>query len=346
MIAMSAISFGAAALVWALASWVYFDATEHGKRYPFIWALVMLFLGWAVIPEIIYLSVRNQGAHLEVADRMGARQYLVTTSFTTMALCVAGASTALAAGLVWAVSDRLSTNDFRDLLASSLAAVIIGAVLWRPHWSVMDRQLKADLPDDQFRALYGLRRTQTLTSIFLFGGVAALTTLWFLGGAFSAMLQATYAGATGWLPVLGPALFCGAAAAYHAAFYRRVEASEQAKRFAAIPPAELIEPPRRQVASWSGPQSGTPWSPPQTGTPWQPSSGPVAGATPYGSYGPPPGAVPTVPPPVSAQPGPTVASGPGRPAFCGKCGIESSPGDQFCRACGARLGTPPSVTAA
>ena len=336
---MSALSFGAAALVWALASWVYFDATEHGKRFPVIWGLVMLFLGWTVIPEIIYFSVRNQGAHMEVADRVGIRQYLVTTSFTTMALSVAGASTALAAGLVWAVSDRLSTNDFRDLLASSLAALIIGAVLWWPHWSRMDRKLKADLPDDQFRALYGLRRTQTLTSIFMFGGAAALTALWFLGGAFSAALQATYAGATGWLPVLGPALFCGAAAAYHAAFYRRVEASEEAKRFAAIAPAKLIEPPARRVTSWSGPQ---------TPTPWQPSRGPAAGAPPYGYYAQSPGVVPSAPPPLPAQPptAPPAVSGPAAPAFCGKCGAGTPPGDQFCRACGARLGTPPSVTAA
>jgi len=131
---MQAISFGVLAFGWALASWVYFDATERGERYPWVWALVVLFLGWTLIPWIIYLVDRNQSDHLEVADRAGLRQYLVTTSFTSMALTVAGASTALSAALVWAVPNQLSTNVFRDLLGSSMAAALIGAIIWLPHW--------------------------------------------------------------------------------------------------------------------------------------------------------------------------------------------------------------------
>jgi hypothetical protein len=215
-----------------------------------------MFLGWSLIPEIVYLAVRNQGTHLEVADHVGARQYLVTTSFTSMALTVAGASTALASALVWAVSDGLSTNDFRDLLASSLAALIIGALIWLPHWKGMEHLLTGEMTDSEFRALYGLRRTQLLTSIFVFGGVAVLTGLWVLGGAFSALFQATYAGATGWLPVLGPALFCAAAAGYHGVYYRNVEGSGLAQRFAVIPAAKVIEPAPPRVSRWVAPHGG------------------------------------------------------------------------------------------
>lgn len=308
---MQAMVFGVLALGWALASWVYFDATDRGKRYPIIWALAVLFLGWALIPEVIYLAVRNEGRRLEVADHVGVRQYLVTTSFTSMALSVAGASTALAAALVWSVSDQLSTNDFRDLLASSLAALIIGAALWWPHWNRMDRQLRGEMPDREFRSLYGLRRTQLLTSIFLFGGIAVLTTLWVLGGAFSALFHATYAGASGWLPVLGPALFCGAAAAYHAAYYGNEEGSGQAQRFASIPSAQVIEPAPLPAAPLPTPQAWTP-----TYSPYIPPAAPAA--------------------PVTASEG----------GFCGKCGTRSLSGDQFCRSCGAGLAVPPSVTAA
>jgi hypothetical protein len=98
---MTAITFGLLALGWAFASWVYFDATERGKPYAFLWGLAVLFLGWTLIPQIVYLSVRNQPPRFEVADRVATRQYLVTTVFTSMALTVAAAATALAAALVW-----------------------------------------------------------------------------------------------------------------------------------------------------------------------------------------------------------------------------------------------------
>lgn len=345
---MQAMTFGVMALGWALASWVYFDATERGKRYPWIWALLVLFFGWSLLPEVVYLAVRNQGARLEMAEHVGVRQYLVTTSFTTMALTVAGASTAMASALVWAVSDQLSSNDLRDLLASSLAALVIGAALWVPHWSRIGHQLEGEMPDREFRSLYGLRRTELLTSIFLFGGIAALTALWVLGGALSALLQATYAGATGWLPVLGPALFCGAAAAYHAAYYRRFEGSEQARRFASLGPAALIQPPPHQVPLWTPTPAGTPWRPPGM---------PNVGPPPYGSYGAPvtagrppaeEGVRPLEGSPVTPSPGLADGSVTATPAaaFCGRCGARSATEDRFCRACGARLVTPPGATAA
>ena len=340
---MQAISFGVLAFGWALASWVYFDATERGERYPWVWALVVLFLGWTLIPWIIYLVDRNQSDHLEVADRAGLRQYLVTTSFTSMALTVAGASTALSAALVWAVPNQLSTTVFRDLLGSSMAAALIGAIIWLPHWRWLKRQLDAGIPDREFRALYALRRAELLTSAFLFGGVAAVTSLWVLGGAFSAVFHATYAGAAGWLPALGPALFCSGAAAYHAWYYRAAEASEQRQRFDRVPAPRLIH--RAQRVTPTAPLPPTP-RPGQAGVaPWQGPHTPVA------ATGPPRGreaswpATPPAWPPVgqsaaAASQRAAEASPTGPRTFCGKCATVAQAGDLFCRACGSQLGSP------
>jgi hypothetical protein len=351
VIAMIAIEFGLPALGWALASWVYFDATERGKPWAFLWGLAVLLLGWTLIPLIVYLSVRNQPPRFEVADQVAVRQYLVTTALTSIALTVAGGATALAAALVWAVSKGYSTNDFRDLLASSLAAALVGAAIWVPHWQWLARRLDGELPDAEFRALYALRRSEVLTATFLFGGLAALTTLWVLGGALSALLQASYAAATLWLPFLGPALACATAATYHARYYLRMESSEQRRRFERLPAPSIISPPLRPVP-WTTAPRGAVWVGPQppatpadlsgrqsnaygvseqkapSPAPQPSSSGIKNTVTPFGESDRNPGSSPV-----------------GR--FCGKCGTPSPPGDQFCRACGTRLGTPSgAITAA
>jgi hypothetical protein len=346
---MTAMYFGLPALVFALASWVYFDATERGKPWAFAWGLAVLLLGWTLIPVVVYFSVRNQPPRLEVADKVAVRQYLVTTALTSMALTVAGAATAVAAALVWAVSRGYSTNSFRDLLASSLAAALVGAAIWVPHWQWLARRLDGQHPDAEFRALYALRRRELLTATFLFGGLAALTTLWVLGGALSALLQASYAAATVWLPVLGPALACAAAAAYHARYYLRVEASEPRRRFDSLPAPGIIPLPSRPV----------PWAPARHGAVWVGPQPPVTPVDISGRQSGPSGASRQDVPRPSPQPPSTPISGPvtpggdgGSPAlsppgpFCTKCGTPGQPGDQFCRACGTRMGTSPAATTA
>ena len=345
---MQALTFGLLALGWGLASWVYFDATERGWRYPVLWGLAVMAFGWSLVPVIIYLAVRNQGPRLEVAERIAVRQYLVTTAFTSMALTVAGAATALGTTFMWAVSDRLSGNDFRDLMASSLAATVIGAVLWVAHWRYLERQVASTVPDSEFRSLYSLRRSEVLTSTFLYGGVAALTSLWVLGGALSALFHASYAGAGGWLPALGPALVCAGAAAFHGTYYREVEASDERSRFDRIPAPERVRPPAPGPVAWAPPPAGPAWPPAAAPRPpFTPVAAPPLAAPPRISATPPP-----APPITSAAPPPSTAAAPIAPVaaqragFCGHCGTPRQAGDMYCQGCGAQFGPPPSATAA
>jgi hypothetical protein len=244
----------------------------------------------------------------------------------------------------------LSSNDFRDLLASSLAAALVGATIWVPHWQWLARRLDGDLPDGEFRALYAVRRRELLTVTFLLGGLAALTTLWVLGGALSAALQATYAAATVWLPLLGPALACAAAAAYHGRYYLKVEASEQSQRFERLPAPRIIPRPARP-GPWTAAPKGPAWIAPQpTAIPASNSGqppGPPAALEQTASWpAPQPPSTPISHRVRGFGEGGTGPASAGLVQFCGKCGTPSQPDDHFCRACGAPFTAPQSATTA
>jgi Domain of unknown function (DUF5671)/zinc-ribbon domain len=318
---MTALGFVFPLIVVGVAAWVFFDATDRGKKSPWMWALGALILVptvfGGIILLIIYFTQRNNGRRVEVAPGAAVRLYLTDVTFTSVVLLVSGAATAMAAALAYAVSDSFSSNDFRNLAASALSAFIIGALVWWPHWKVLDRKLH-DIEDDQeFRALYALRRTEVLVVTFVFGFVAVLSGLWLLGGAISALLHSSFGSSIDWLPQLGVVIAAGLGAAYHAIFYRRAAGTPLQSRYDAIAPPPFIEPVRP-----------LPYVPP----PQPPAAFPASGPLPAP---PRPVAIPEPSVPVQSPPLIEVAA-----AYCPQCGAKAQTGDAFCRGCGTRLSTP------
>lgn len=319
---MESLSFGLAALYVAIAAWVYFDAVEHGRRYAAGWGLLLLALGWLfLLPVLIYFLVRNSGRHVEPAKGAATRQYLVTASFGALVLTVTGASWAIGAAV--APSNFSTTSDYRDALASAIAACVVGSILWISHWKIMNRRVATRERDDEFRAIYALRVTEVLTAAFVLGFVTVTSGLLLLGGAVSAAAQASYAASANWLPALGPFLVSGAAAAYHVQFHRAQSRTALAARFASIPAPLPIEPPRYAAAGYAPAPVPPPRTPPPSYQAWPtPAAGVVSG--------------PTVGTAAAALP--TTAQGARREGkFCTHCGKGHDPEDAFCSACGAAL---------
>jgi len=337
--AVQALSFGVAALVVAVAAWIFFDATDRGKKYAWLWALGFLlllvtFVGSAIL-LIVYFAQRNSGRRQEVAEGAALRLYLIDATFTSLVLMVAGAGTAMAAGLLYAVSDHLSNSDFRDLAASALSAFIIGAAVWWPHWRAVSKRLDHLDDDAEFRALYVLRSAEILMATFVFGIVALGNALVVLGGGISALFHTTHANAAWWLPELGVVVATGLAAWYHADAFRRGSKSQPGRRFQTIPAPRLIEPKSGPPVTYPpapqayapapqpyppSPQAGVPAV--QTPSPWAPPGIDAAVAT---TQEPPP-------PPAEAQ-----AARVSRSSFCPHCGCPLEAGDAFCRSCGTKV---------
>ena len=351
--AMQALSFGAAALGVAVAAWIFFDATDRGKKYAWLWALGFLVLlvtlvGSAIL-LIVYFAQRNSGRRQVVAEGAALRLYLIDATFTALALMVAGAATAMAAGLLYAVSDHLSNSDFRDLAASALSAFIVGAAVWLPHWRAVAKRLDHLDDDAEFRALYVLRTAETLVATFVFGIVALGNALVVLGGGISALFHTTHANAAWWLPELGIVIATGLAAWFHADAFRRGSKSHLGLRFQAIPAPRLIEPksvppvtsPPAPQAYPPAPQAYAPapqaYAPAPQAYPPAPQVEVPAEQTP--SPWAPPGidaAVVTAqaPPPPPAE---TQAARVPRSSFCPHCGSPLEEGDAFCRSCGTKI---------
>jgi len=279
-------------IVVGVAAWVFFDATDRGKKYAWLWALAVFVTGWTgIVPLILvalYFGTRNTGHRREVAQGGAVRLYLIVAAFCSLVLAVVGASTALGIYLAHLVPNTLGEVGYRASLASAISAGIVGAVLWWGHWRTLNRRVTACADDGAFRAMFSLRRTELLSVMFLFGAAAALAALVILEGAVSALIHAEVTGATAhWLPAVAPLMFAGLASWYHYAVYRGDAQSTLGARFHSIPPPPSVElpgdPPPAASAVWPT-QSSAPAQ-----TVWQAA--------------PPPASLPIPPPP---EPSPQV----------------------------------------
>jgi len=249
-------------------AWVFFDATDRGKKYAWLWALAVFVTGWTgIVPLILlalYFGTRNTGLRREVAQGGAVRLYLIVAAFCSLVLAVVGASIALGIYLAHLVPNTLGEYSYRASLASAISAGIVGAILWWGHWRTLNRRLTACADDSAFRAMFSLRRTELLGAVFLFGAAAALAALVLLEGAVSALIHAEVTGATAnWLPAVAPLMFAGFASWYHYAVYRGDAQSTLGARFHSIPPPPLVEPPEEPP-----PPASAVW-PTQSGAPAQ-----------------------------------------------------------------------------
>jgi len=238
---MAAIGIGFFILWLALTMWVYFDATERGKA-SIGWALAMFFLGWALVPLILYLIFRDVGARTAVAPGAGRRQYLYIVSFVGFATLVIGLALLISTSIARVMSeDAVGDEGYRQALASSVTAIIIGAAVWFYHWFRADRRLSSITEDEEFRATFFLHRVYLYTLFGVSWIIAFLSGMWLLGGGLANAFAVERVEPVGWLPALGPAVVALLAVGTHYLFAFETNSYKQLlSRFEAIPSPSLI----------------------------------------------------------------------------------------------------------
>jgi len=247
--------YGFGIVVVVLAAWIYFDAWDRGYRYPWLWGLGFLIGGpVGVVVFIGYVATRKARPHLEVAPGSALRLYLVVTSLTALALAVDGASNGFFMALK--VATGQSSVGYRNWMAASLSAAIVGGVIWWVHWRATTRYVGSLEDDTTFRAMYRLRRIGILTAGFLFGGITAAAALGFFTMAVGAVVHASWGAASRWVPLIGPLVAAGAAAAFHGLAFRRELHGAADERWRALPAPPMVHAlavraPARPVPAWS-----------------------------------------------------------------------------------------------
>ncbi len=238
---MSAIGIGFFILWLALTMWVYFDATERGKA-SIGWALAMFFVGWALIPLVLYIIFRDVGVRHAVAPGAGRRQYLYVVSFAGFATLVIGLSVLTSTTIARLISEEaVGDKGYREALASSITAILVGAAIWAYHWFQAERRLRGITEDEEFRATFFLHRTYLYTLFGVSWVIAFLTGMWFLGGGLANAFGVEGVEPEGWLPALGPLVVALlAVATYYLFSLETVSYKQLLSRFEAIPPPPLI----------------------------------------------------------------------------------------------------------
>ena len=241
---MWATSIGFFILWLALAMWVYFDATERGKA-SIGWALAMFFLGWALVPLILYLIFRDVGARTAVAPGAGRRQYLYIVSFVGFATLVIGLSLLISTSIARVISeDAVGDEGYRQALASSVTAIIIGGAIWFYHWFRAERRLSVITEDEEFRATFFLHRAYLYTLFGISWIIAFLSGMWLLGGGLANAFAVEDVDPVGWLPALGPLVVALLAVGTHYLFsFETTSYKELLSRFEAIPAPAVIGVP-------------------------------------------------------------------------------------------------------
>jgi len=240
---MTAILTGFFILWLALAMWVYFDATERGKP-SIVWALSVFFLAGFLffIPLILYLIFRDTGQRMQVPPGGGRRQYLYIVSFAGLGTLMVGLTLLLTTTIVRAISEgAIGDNSYREALASSIAAIIVGVLVWATHWFRAEHRL-ASLPDDQeFRAAFYLHRAYLYTVFGLSWIIVFIAGLWLLGGGLANAFAVEDIEPEGWVPALGPILIALLVIAFHyLASFETPQYKEFLARFEMISPPPVI----------------------------------------------------------------------------------------------------------
>jgi hypothetical protein len=194
-------------IIWlALSMWVYFDAMERGKA-AMAWALSVFFLAPFVLlaPLVLYVIFRETGQRPVVPPGGARRQALYVVSFAGLGTLMVGLSLIVSATIARVLDqDAISDNDYREALASAIAAIVIGGVAWGSQWLRATPQLVSMTEDQEFRATFYLHRAYLYTVLGVAWVIAFITGLWFLGGGLANALDVEGIDPVSWLPALGP----------------------------------------------------------------------------------------------------------------------------------------------
>jgi hypothetical protein len=226
----------------AFIAWIYFDATELGK--PAIgWVVAIPALSWLFfLPVILYVIFRESGHRRIVAPGAGRRQIAFVGSFTGLTTFAYGITVAAAATIARVTSSSaVGDNTYRDVLASAIAAMVVGGIIWAVFWSRANSLLNGVTDDREFWATFYLYRAYIYTVIGASLIGLALASLWFLAGLSGNAMGVNGASAENWTWALGPILVGLAIAGFHYVLYLDTSTYRDAMaRFLAItPPPEV-----------------------------------------------------------------------------------------------------------
>jgi hypothetical protein len=265
---MFAIFVGFGILWLALSTWVYFDATERGKP-SIVWAGAVLLLPWlGIIALILYLIFRDTGHRVLVPPGGGRRQYMYIVSFAGLATLIVGLTILLTTTIIRVISeDAIGDDGYRQALASSIAAIIVGVAVWATHWFRAERHVASMSEDEGFRATFFLHRTYLYTVFGVSWIIVFIAGLWLLGGGLADAFGVEDVELEAWVPALGPALIALLVIAFHyLASFETPQFKELLARFETIPPPPVIGGPEVAPATVS-PQVPPTLPPPLATTP-------------------------------------------------------------------------------
>ncbi len=195
-------------------------------------------------------------------------------------------------------SGAIGDDSYRDLISSSLAAIVVGGALWGAVWFRADSRLPDIVDDAEYWATFNLYRAYLYTVIGVGWLVAILSSLWFITGLIGNALDVNYADAEAWTWSLGPVLVGLIIVATHYLVYLKSPRYEkEMARFHALPSLPQIGPASSQMSQTQAPAA---------------TGGPAR--------------APDMPPP-----------GEGGALYCGRCGAMAAGDEAFCRRCGNRL---------
>jgi hypothetical protein len=204
-------------ILWlALTMWVYFDATERGKP-SFAWAGAVFFLNFFfVAPLILYLIFRDTGQRPLLPPGGGRRQYLYIVSFAGLGTLMLGLTLLSTTTVIRVISEEaISDNSYRQALAGSLAAIIVGAGFWATHWFRASLRLNSITDDQDFRATFYLHRSYLYTVFGLSWIIIFVAGLWLLGGGLADAFGTKDVAVRDWLPAIGPLAVAFVAIVFH-----------------------------------------------------------------------------------------------------------------------------------
>jgi Domain of unknown function (DUF5671)/zinc-ribbon domain len=140
-------------------------------------------------------------------------------------------------------------GTYKDVVASSLAAAIIGGLIWAVVWPQAERRLGSELDDAEFWATFYLHRAYLYTVFGVSWLVAALAGMWILGGVIGSIVGAGTDFAT-WAWAFGPLAVAFAAIAFHYfAVMHTPTYNEMMRRFENTPEPAFTGAPSGPVAA-------------------------------------------------------------------------------------------------
>jgi hypothetical protein len=165
---------------------------------------------------------------------------MYVVSFIGYAALAYGLS-ALLATLVVSITTHVGGEAASELISSSVAAIIVGGLMWVIAWLPSEDRVQGILDDAEFRATFYLHRSYIYTIVGLSVLILAVFGLWFMAGLIMSLGGKEDIDVEAWTWTVGPLSMAALSVAVHYWTYlNSPRFKEMAARFDSIPPLPMV----------------------------------------------------------------------------------------------------------